>query len=289
LLTPVAAAAIDAVGKPAAGLDLGGMTSRALGGLADFVVGAADVGAAATTAGAATFAGVLFVPSTGPTGKWVKVPGPGDVSYFHNPDELGITFRYTTPDGVKHEWKAGLKDGPGGAGYRGPDGRIIARWVKTGAKVGLVVSTAALLDDNDGGLCPMPVKDRGGKRGQEYETFMKARFNPGNPTPPGMAYAFLDPKTGAAPRIDDCQQKTGALAEYKGPGYENLLLSNAKVWQSTLTKMLDQAESQDRARGDRPLIWFVDEKAVARELRREFDLRELDIFVVWLPMPRDAK
>jgi hypothetical protein len=104
-----------------------------------------------------------------------------------------------------------------------------------------------------------------------------------------MAYQFLDPETGASPKIDDCQQQTGALAEYKGPRYERHLLKDGYVWKGMLEGMIKQARIQDRARGDRPLIWFVDEKSVARELRGVFSRNELNIYVVWLPMPRHSK
>jgi len=176
-----AAAAALAIARPAAvGLDLGAMTQRGLSAVATFLAGTTEISGAAAATGAVTFAGVLFVPSTGPTGKWVNVPGPGNVSYFHNPDETGITFRYTTADGVRREWRAGLKEGPNGGGYRGPDGRIIARWVKTGAKIGLVVSTAALLgaDSDEGKLCPAPVKDNGGELGSGLRGLRQSAVQP---------------------------------------------------------------------------------------------------------------
>ena len=291
-VAPAAPSMAITIGRPVAvGLDLAAMSGRALSAVATFIAGATEVSATAATAGVATAAGVLFIPSTGPTGKWVKVPGSGNISYFRNPDEPGLTFRYTTADGVKREWRAELTDGPGGGGYRGPDGRIIARWVKTSATAGLVVSTAALLgnDSDDGKLCPAPVKDNGSKLGQAYEDFLKAQFNPGNPTPSGLAYQFRDPETGKLLKIDDCQQRTGALGEYKGPGYEEHLLKKDFVWDNMLKEMLRQATEQSRAAGPRPLIWFADEKAVVRELRQTFKDNDLKIIVVWMRMPRASK
>ena len=259
------------------------MTGRALAGLATFVSGLAPATPLAAAAGLGVGFGVLFIPSTGPRGKWVQVGGPSDLSYFQSPTVPGLEFRYTAADGVQRTWATG----PGPGGYRGPDGRVIARWVKTGARIGLLVSTAALVghDAGEPQLCPTTVPDNGGKRGQEYEDFVKARFNPGNPTPTGMAYAFVDPETGVV-KIDDCQHQTGAAAEYKGPGYAEHLLKNDQVWRGMLPGIDQQAAKQERASAGRPLIWFVDEKPVADFLRERFQKTHSDILVEYLPMPR---
>jgi hypothetical protein len=280
-------AATVAIGKPLAGLDLGAMSGRALGAVATFIARLGEVSAGAAAAGLAVGFGVLFIPSTGPRGRWVKVGGPGKISYFQSPDVPGLAFRYTTPDGVQRTWDAA--PGPGG-NYRDPDGRAIARWVKTGAKAGLVVSTAALLGQEAGEpqLCPAQVPDNGGKRGQEYEAFVKARFNSGNPTPTGLAYSFVDPRTGIV-KIDDCQHQTGAAAEYKGPGYAEHMLKEDPVWVGMLSGIDTQAARQVRATVNRPLIWFVDEKPLVRFLRARFFEKDYNILVVYLPMPRDAR
>jgi hypothetical protein len=156
----------------------------------------------------------------------------------------------------------------------------------------LVVSTAALLgsEDEEGRLCPAPSKESDQERGRAYEDFVKAQFNPGNPTPSGFAYNFTDPETGRSVSIDDCQQQTGALAEYKGPMYAKHLSDNDGVWNGNMRRRLIlQAEKQNRARGNRPLIWFVAEKPLADWLERYFEAEKIPIVVDWLPMPGDSE
>jgi hypothetical protein len=189
-----------------------------------------EVSAAALSAGLAAGLGVLFWPSGGSTGKWTRVGGPGNISYresIYEPGELFI--RYTAADGLQREW-SGAPDPDGN--YKGPDGRVIARWVKKAAKAGIVFSTAALLGTEDEGpkLCPAPIPDPGSERGRAYEDFAKRFFNPGNPTPSGLAYRFGNPLLKESRRIDDCQHRIGALAEYKGPGFMRRFLRKDKVW-----------------------------------------------------------
>src|SRR6202034_3792463 len=166
-------------------------------------------------------------------------------------------------------WSAG-PEGPD-HGYRGPDGRIIARLVKTAGKVALVVSTAALVGPraDEPQVCPAPSPDNGGPLGRRYEDFVKAQFNPGNPTPSGLAYEFFDPREGKFRKIDDCKWQAGlvagrpveagALAEYKGPGYAEHLLKNDAPWLRGMRgQLFEQALSQVRAAGGgRSLTWFV--------------------------------
>ncbi len=270
------------------GIDLGALTDSGLARLAAFLSGLGEAAAVSgVAAGAAVLGGfgLALIPSSMATGKWVKVPGPGDVSYFLSPNEPGVGFRYTTRDGVRHSWTAVA--GPNGV-FPGPDGREIARRVKTAAGVALIVSTAALLGQDHPGpkLCPAQTKGPGGGLlGREYEDFMKARFNPGNPTPSGLAYNFTDPADGRPVSIDDCFQKLGQpIAEYKGPNFEKHMLKNDPPWKGMFRDMMEQAERQDRARQGRPLIWFFAEKAVADRMRTAFEDAGLGITVVWAPM-----
>jgi len=282
------AGAAIAIGRPAVGLDLVDMTEGALARLAAFLAGletaAAGTSAIAVTAGLVAGLGVLFWPSSGPTGKWVKVGGPGNISYFRSPTEPKLTIRYTTAGGVQREW-SGAPDPDGN--YKGPDGRVIARWVKRAAKAGLVVSTAALLGTEEEGpqLCPAPVDDPGSEKGRAYEDFAKRFFNPGNPTPSGMAYRFSNPLLRESRKIDDCQQRTGVLAEYKGPAFLRRFLKQDKVWGWTVEKWDNQASAQIAVKGTRPLIWFFAEKPVADAMRIHFKKLKFDITVAWLPMP----
>ncbi len=277
-------------GHPAPGLDLAGMSMAALSRLAAFLAGLGETGALTSTVtatGAVAVLGVLFIPSTGPKGKWVEVGGRGDLSYYVNPDEAVLRLKYTTPDGVQHVFAA--SPDPGGD-YRGPTGNVIARLVKAGAKTGLVVSTAELVgdDSDEPKACPAAVKDNGGERGADYEDFAKALFNPANPTPRKMAYAFFNPKTGQYVKIDDCQQQSGALAEYKGPNFEEHYLKNDGPWQGMLSGMLKQSADQLASKGNRSLTWYFAEKSVADKMRDLFDTEGTErpgIDVKWLPWP----
>jgi hypothetical protein len=106
--------------------------------------------------------GLNLIPTNGPLGRWINIPGPGNVSVFQHLDEPGLTFRYTTPDGIQHTWMAA----PAAGGvYLGPDGNVIARWTKVAGALGLVVSTAALLNDERPKLCPATVPDKHGPQG----------------------------------------------------------------------------------------------------------------------------
>lgn len=186
---------------------------------------------------------------------------------------------------ARRTWTTG--PGPGG-GYQGPDGREIARWVKTASGVALLVSTGALLgqDHGDPKVCPAPTRGPGGGvLGRAYEDFMKPRFNPGNPTPSGLAYDFTDPADGKPVSIDDCFQKLGQpLAEYKGPGFLKHMLKNDQPWNGMFGEMMKQAGRQDSARQGRRLIWFFAEEPVADFMRKQFKDENLNITVIWAPM-----
>lgn len=217
--TPVGAAsaataAVGVLGPRNPGIDIGSLSRPALIGLTRFLSGFAIAPEALAGAAIGGF-GLNLIPTNGPLGRWIKLFGPGNVSVYQHLDEPGLSFRYTTADGVQHQWDAA--PAPGGV-YLGPDGKVIARWTKVAGALGLIVSTAALLNDERPKLCPATVPDNHGPLGLAYEAFMKRVFNPGNPTPAGMAYGFYGP-AGNLVRIDDCQQQTGILAEYKGPGY----------------------------------------------------------------------
>ena len=67
--------------------------------VAAFIAGLAPTTALGMTAAVAGGVGLAFIPSGGPTGRWVRFPGPGNISYFQSPDVPGLLFRYTTADG----------------------------------------------------------------------------------------------------------------------------------------------------------------------------------------------
>ena len=271
-----------------AGLDLAAMSAATLRGLATFISGAAESGAAAAGSAVAAFGLVLIPGRAGDRGVWIKVGGPGDVSYYHNPDAAAFTFRYTTHDGVRHFYSTMVD--PNGQ-FPGPDGRTMARWVKTGATTVLVVSTAALVGDHEEPrLCPKPGKGRSGTTlGREYEDFMKQRLNPGNPTPSGMGYYFFNPATGKNIEIDDCQQKTGALAEYKGPGYATHFNKEDFISKIMVDDIMRQSYNQIAAKGPRRLIWYFAERSMADRFRKTFEKDRPSIYVVWRKGPRSSE
>lgn len=275
-----ATAVIGALGPRNPGIDLGTLSESALSGVAAFLRGLAVAPEALAGAAVGGF-GLALIPTNGPLGRWVKLPGPGAVSVFVSRDEPGLTFRYTTADGAQHEWKAA--PAVGGV-YLGPDGKVIARWTKVAGALGLVVSTAALLDDKRTKLCPATVPDAHGPHGLTYEQMMKWLYNPGNPTPNNVAYGFYGP-AGNLVKIDDCQQGTGILAEYKGPGFAYHLAKQDPVWRGQLNCMLDQAQRQTDAVQGKPLIWFFAEWTVYRFMKKEYAEDFPRIQFRYFPMP----
>jgi hypothetical protein len=63
----------------------------------------------------------------------------------------------------------------------------------------------------------VPAKDkRTNEKGKAYEVYIKGIVNPGNPTPPELAYELPNPKKmDDMVSYDDCQRTTGMLVEIK--------------------------------------------------------------------------
>jgi hypothetical protein len=286
---PTRTPTMAAVGAAAdATLDLGALSTANLARLADFLTGLGRTAGAIGTAAAAPLAlgfGFALIPTTSlATGKWVKVGGPGDVSYLQPPDETDLHIQFTASSGertsITADWDPGTK------GYRNREGKMVAR-VVGGA---LVVSTAALgLDSDDPQLCPAQVPDRHGPNGLAYEEFVKRHVNPAHPTPSEMAYLYTNQATGNAAKIDDCKRETGFPFEAKGPGYASHLLKGDFLWQSMLAEMIPQGQRQIGASNGRPLTWYFDEKPAADFMAKAFAAKGMHITVEWLPMPRGGK
>jgi hypothetical protein len=274
-------AGVGVLGPRNPAIDIGTLSESNLGGLATFLRGLAIAPDALAGAVVGGF-GLSLIPTNGPLGGWIKLPGPGNVSVFQSFDTPGLTVRYTTADGVQHQWMAGAPTADGV--YLGPSGQTIARWTKIAGGLGLVVSTAALLNDNQPKLCPATVPDDHGPNGLAYEELMKKLFNPGNPTPTNMAYGFYGP-AGNLVKIDDCQQQSGILAEYKGPGYAYHLAKDDPVWDGQLRGMLDQAARQTEAAQGKPLIWFFSEWNVYQFMEEKYADRFPEIKFRYFAMP----
>jgi len=56
-----------------------------------------------------------------------------------------------------------------------------------------------------------------------------------------------------------------------------------------LSDIIEQADRQEQASAERPIIYFVDERPLAIFLRNFFRDGYPKITVDWLPMPRGAK
>ena len=275
ILASLAATAgeIEAGALAGGGFDLAAMSAATLARLATFVtvLGEAGLlGASILAGGVAAAVGIVVASGTGPKGKWVRVGGPGDVSYFLQPDESAIRFRYTTANRVEEIFTA--SPDPDG-NYRDPQGNPIAKWVRTAGKIALVINLAAFAgaDKSSPNLCPDARQDRPGARpkDQDFEDFMKAQVNPDNPTPRGMAYQFYNPATGKFVTIDDCQHETGFIFEYKGTTYSRLL-SDKTIGPIVMQGMVDQALDQVAASQGRQLVWVFAEKSAADAVRARF-------------------
>jgi hypothetical protein len=284
--TSLAGAAV-AVGVRGFGIDLAALSRAALGPLAEFVAGLAPATAVGAAAAAVGGFGLALIPMDITTGRWVGVAGPGNISVFRSPTVRGVGFRYTTADGVREDIT--VEPGPDGE-FRNPkDGRVFARLVRSGTMLKLLISTATLIRSKDPQLCPEPRKESHGTRGQQYEDYVKAWFNPKNPTPTGFGYAFWKLRTSYPVTFDDCQKQTGFLAEFKGPGFEKHLVKNDPVWWGQQSGMILQAQDQVEASqlaGNRPIYWFFAEKSVADHMAGIFKHISPLIHVIWFPEPK---
>jgi len=134
-----------------------------------------------------------------------------------------------------------------------------------------------------------PDRDKTG-RGRPFEDFMKPQINPENPTPSGFSYFLPGPSRDGLVSFDDCQQKTGILFEYKGPGFSEHLQKQDPPWWGMYAKIMRQADLQVQARGTKTLIWFFAEKDVADYFRERFDQEYGDqILVEWAPYRKEQE
>ena len=265
-----AAAVAGATGE----IDLGALSAVALRAVAVWILESGAVVGAAAAAPVVLGLGIALAPNPGPRGRWVRVGGPNDISFRRNLDEQTIRFRYKDAEGKEQLYDA--SPGPDG-NYRGPDGRVIARWVKAGARLALAIKLAAFAaeqmapKDKEPKRCPAPGPDHPGARpkNRDYEDVMKRGVNPEAPTPRGVGYALFTPD-GRRVVFDDCQQRTGWMFDAKGPGYAKLLLSKGRIKAFTLKKMVDDATRQTEAAGGRQIFWVFAEKSAGDVVRKTF-------------------
>ena len=112
-------------------------------------------------------------------------------------------------------------------------------------------------------------------------------MNPAAPLPSGFAVKLRNPETGKDVYFDDCRQSDGTMIDAKGTGYLQMLEKDSDYrWDGVEAKMLDQAERQLKAAGDRPIEWHFAEKHVADYVRDLFKRENLPITVIYTPPQR---
>jgi len=222
--------------------------------------------------GAAAVFGLLFVPSSNDIHVEGDVPQIPGLRYSWNRDETQLRLTYDAPDGTHRTWTAILEDDV----FLDEKGNIVGRVLPRGT---IAIDPAAIsqgsVQDDDPKLCPAPVKDRRtNEKGKAFEIYVKNIINPGNPTPPDMAYELPNPEPGRKPvSYDDCQRETGMLAEIKD--HYNWALENpaefpeAREWIEE--DFLEQSGRQIDASEGRAVTWFFSEHEVALFARKLFD------------------
>jgi hypothetical protein len=190
-----------------------------------------------------------------------------------------------------------FRDGQGRAVAHLVEGKVVVDTEMPGER-----TREAINDNKRPQLCPKPMID--GKSGNEsgqgtasrqpgkdYEDRVKAKINPGNPTPRGKGYVLPDLSRNLATVVfDDCQHQTGMMVEAKGPNYGPKLTgrAGASMRKRFELRILDQARRQVQAAGPRDIEWHFAEKEAAdatRKLFRSDGERSLDhirvVFDYW--------
>jgi hypothetical protein len=210
-------------------------------------------------AGAVAAAGLLLIPSPNRIRIEGEIKGLPGGRYSWNRDEAQLHLTYEAADGQQRTFTAQLKERE----FLGPRGEVVGRVLPDDT---VAIDADALpgrpANDNEPKLCPLPEPDkRTNDKGIRYETFMRPLVNPFMPTPLGWGYKLMNPYTGLAVEYDDCEQKTGTMIDYKEKYWK--LLSEPKIKQFVIDKLMDQALRQVQARGSHPIRWYFAEKPAA--------------------------
>jgi hypothetical protein len=245
------------------------------------------------------FFSVLLTPTNRTSPDKIPVPGHPDMHLERDVGSLLWRFIYKDKAGVQHtvlqqddSW------------IRAADGQVVGRmdrrrnaviYIRTpidaladeGGKGGRPAKLGVSVEDERPNLCPKPVKDYHGggplSQGRLYEDLAKSRFNPDLPTPSGMGYSLPNPeaRTGRV-MFDDCQRKTGMMAEAKGPTFSKFVESkirqaiknnNNDMLNKISKKLIRQGYLQVGAAklaGDRPIVWFCYKKHTAAFIKDLF-------------------
>jgi hypothetical protein len=224
--------------------------------------------------GAAAVFGLLFIPSPNNVHVEGEVSGVPGLRYSGNRDEALFHFSYDTSDGEQRTFAAYVD----GDKFRDEQGRIIGRVLPDG---GILIESAAaspdLVKDDEPRVCPIPGPDKQNELGREYADYAKPFVNPPpNTTPSGIGFQLPNPQNaGKLVNFDDCRITTGMMAEFKGPGYDQLLAASDSMpvpeWSSVVPEWWDESGRQVAASDGRAMRWYFAELPVALFAREMFD------------------
>jgi hypothetical protein len=226
---------------------------------------------------ATVFAGVLFAPDPpdiNPEHPWQDVPGHPGLRYRQLRFQPGWEISYRDADGQEQREILQEKDGL----LRANNGQVVGR-VLPGRKVAIDLASVApsQVRDDEPRLCPKEQPDKFGQGpdsiARAYEDQVKRFVNPERPTLSGFGMALINPATNDPVMFDDCQHKTGAMIEAKGPTFTDILraaeVSRSPNWK-VVREALNQSERQVSAAGPRLVIWFFADELTADYFRQAF-------------------
>ncbi len=230
-------------------------------------------GVAARFSAPTVFLATLFIPTNKTsTEEDYSVPGHPGVRLHRGVGERLWRLTYPGPNG--HSLTAiEADDGL----IRDQNGKIIGHTVE-GAVVfdGIAVGVA---DRDAPSLCPKYEPDRPGhehmKSAIAYEDYIKSILNPKlQQTPSGFGVSLPNPgmRDGKV-MFDDCQHRTGIMAEMKGPGYADKLPPSknyGNMEYNIKEGFLKQAQDQVQAVGSPSIMWIFAEKSVADYMATRF-------------------
>jgi hypothetical protein len=183
---------------------------------------------------------LLFIPSSNDIhaeGEVEDIPG---LRYSWNRDEAQLHFTYEGPNGQQHVLTGQLDNDV----FRDDRGRVVGR-VLPGSTIAIDPDSISsdLVKDDEPRLCPAPVNDRRTNNlGLAYEMYVRGIINPGNPTPPKLAYELPNPSDSAKMvSYDDCDRETGVFVAEIKDQHLFLLKFGTGLW-SMAVKFLDQAK-----------------------------------------------
>ena len=236
----------------------------------------------------ATF-GLLFIPSPNNIHVEGDVEGIPGLRYSWNRDEALLHFSYAGPNGQQRVITAQLNEDV----FRDAQGRVVGRLLPGGTiAIDPDSISSDLVKDDEPRLCPAPVRDkRTNNLGLAYEMYVRGIINPGNPTPPKLAYELPNPgDSGKMVSYDDCDRQTGTFVAEIKDRHEFLLGFKTGLW-SIAVNFLDQAKRQIEAAdaAGYEVRWYFSEKDTAdftRELFKGMDAGRERIKIIWQPWPR---